>query len=399
MWSENRIAVAPPGPWIRSRGWDSLFLFATVALVAVPFGTYYLAMWMSGVPPQGFQHNQALSVAMFINLGAAFLIGGPHMYATYTMTLAERRFRRRHPRLLRAAAFVPVVVVVLALTRIELLMFLFFSWASVHVVHQVIFLVSQYQRRTQVPLPGWSRAIDYIVVVSCLYPIALWRLLAPAGSSLQLPFGIGISPGFYIGHADISQLVPDLIRGQMWIVAAVTAVFGAALIAFLIRTAREVAHGTVAWPRVILIGLTAPVAFIVPAFDNLDVALQGLNLWHSAQYIGLVYLMNAYRQARREISSPVVEWMSGFGSGLRYYGFIVTVSLAAGGLIGLLHFGFGLSMLQAYYAVLMSGLWIHYLWDHAVFGQSDALIPVAAHAIAPRPIAAASAAYASRARA
>ena len=114
---------------------------------------------------------------------------------------------------------------------------------------------------------------------------------------------------------------------------------------------------------------------MVPACENLDVALQGLNLWHSAQYIGLVYLMNTYRRDRNEISSPFVARLAGAGNGLRYYAFIVGVSLAAGGLIGLLHFGFGLPMIQAYYAILMSGLWIHYLWDHAVFTQYDALTP------------------------
>jgi hypothetical protein len=381
MWSEKQVVAAPPGPWIHSRAWDSLFLFASVLLVAVPFATYYTTMWLSGAPPQAFQHSQALGVAMLINLGAAFFIGGPHMYATYTMTLAERRFRSRHPYLLRAAAAVPILVMVLSLTRIELLMFLFFGWASVHVVHQLIFLVSQYQLRVQPePLPLWSRAIDYVVVISCLYPIALWRLLAPEGSVLQLPLGVEIVPGFFIGRADISRLVPDLIHGQMWIVTAVSVIFATAWILFLLRTGREIINRSVVWPRVILIALTAPVAFIVPAFDNLDVALQGLNLWHSAQYIGLVYLMNAYRHDRHEISSPLVEWISGIGHGLRYYAFIVTVSLGAGGLIGVLHFGFGLPMLQAYYAVLMSGLWIHYLWDHAVFTQRDALTPLAIRA-------------------
>jgi hypothetical protein len=33
-------------------------------------------------------------------------------------------------------------------------------------------------------------------------------------------------------------------------------------------------------------------------------------------------------------------------------------------------------MIQSYYAVLLSALWVHYLWDHATFGELDALSPV-----------------------
>jgi len=47
-------------------------------------------------------------------------------------------------------------------------------------------------------------------------------------------------------------------------------------------------------------------------------------------------------------------------------------------LIGVLHYGCGLPMLHCYYGVHLSALWIHYLWDHAVFTRVGALAPVAA---------------------
>jgi hypothetical protein len=371
----REAAAAPPGPWIHSRRFDGLFVFASCLLVAVPLATYYAVTALTGVPPQSFQQNQALSIALFINLGAAFLIGGPHMYATYTLTLAERRFREAHPVLLRAAALVPLVVVGLTLWRIELLLFVFFGWASVHALHQIVFLVRQYQMRAPRRPSRASRAVDYVLVLSCIYPLAAWRMLAEPGTTLALPFGLEVQAGFRVGALNVAEQTPAFLVGHTWIAALFAALFGAAVLAFVARTAVEIATGRVIWPRTLLIGLTVPIAAALPLFENLDVALQGFNLWHSVQYLGLVYLMNRYRAERLEISSLLVDLFSGRGHGLRYYAFVVTISLATGGVMGVLHFGLGLPMLQVYYAILLSALWVHYLWDHWVFQELDALTP------------------------
>lgn len=376
--SAARTSSAPgASPWIRSRRWDLLFIFASVALVTVPLATYYAVTYLTGTPPQSFQERQALSIAMFINLFCAFFIGGPHMYATYTMTLGEPRFRERHATLYRAALLVPLAVVSLAVARIELLMTIFFAWASVHAVHQIAFLVRQYQMRAERPheLPGWSRAIDYALALFCFYPIILWRLLAPRGAVLRLPFGIDVLQGFRIGEVDLSRQLPAAVQGQVWIAWLGIAFFSAAVVAFLARTAWEIATGRVVWPRTLLLLCTVPVVFALPLFENMDVSLQGFNLWHSTQYIGLVYLMNAYRKERGEISSDFVDFLSGVGNGYRYYAFLVFVSMSAGGLMGFLHWVIGLPMLQVYYAVLLSGLWVHYLWDHAIFAHPESLLP------------------------
>jgi hypothetical protein len=298
------------------------------------------------------------------------------MYATYTLTIAERGFREAHPWLLRAAALVPVAVVTLALVRMELLLFVFFGWASVHAVHQLVYLVQQYQLRAGA-LPVWSRAIDYAVALTCVYPLAAWRLLAEPGSVLALPFGLEVRAGFRVGALDVSRELPGLLRGELWLAWLPAGVFALAFALFLLRTAWEVASRRVVWPRTLLLLLTAPIAIALPVFDNLDVALQGFNLWHSTQYLGIVYLMNAYRAERGQVSSPLVGLLSGREHGLRYYGFVVTVSLATGGVMGVLHYGLGLPMLQVYYCVLLSALWVHYLWDHVVFTRRDALTPPA----------------------
>ncbi len=382
MWPST--SATPPGPWIRDRRWDLVFIVGSVVLVAIPLATYYGVSILTGTPPQAFQQEQALGIAMFINLGVAFLIGGPHVYATFTTTLAERRFREGHPVLLWSALAIPVGVVSLAVWRIELLITVFFTWASVHVIHQLVFLVWQYQVRAdrRDPLPLWSRAIDYALAASCLYPIAFWRLLAPEGAVLALPFGLEITPGFFIGAVDLSRELPAFVHGQLWIAWAAFAVFGASAAAFAARTLWEIATGRFLWPRTLLLLVTAPVAFAIPMFENADVALQGFNLWHSAQYLGLVHLMNGYRKERGEISSDFVRLLSGFGNGWLYYGFVVGIAVAVGGLIGVLHYGVGLPMLQVYYAVHLSGLLVHYLWDHAVFTQMDALTPVPARSTA-----------------
>jgi hypothetical protein len=379
MWSPSSIRTEPPGPWIHSARWDLVFLFGSAALVALPIASYWAIASATGVAPQAFQHDQALGIAMLVNLFAAFFIGGPHMYATFTFTLAERRFRERHPWLLRGAALVPVVVIALTVLRIELLMLLFFAWAGLHALHQVAYIVQQYQRRAPAGFaPSTaSRAVDVMLAFSSLYPIATWRLLAPPGAVLELPFGLRVNAGFSIGKVDLARQLPGFVQGETWIAGVVAGVFALALAAFLVRSALEVVTGRGVWPRTLFLALTVPIAFALPLFDNLDVALQGFNLWHSTQYLALVHLMNGIRHERGEISSPFVDWLASDRLGLRAYGAVVAVSLAAGGGIGVLHYGLGVPMLQAYYAVLLSALWVHYLWDHATFTQLDALTPVA----------------------
>jgi hypothetical protein len=377
MWSSSPAATAPPGPWIHSRRWDLLFLFASVVLVGVPITSYWLIARATGIAPESFQHNQALGIAMLINLGSAFFVGGPHMYATFTFTLAEQRFRERHRSLFFAAALVPVAVIALTILRIEILMLTFFAWAGLHALHQIVYVVQQYQMRAgpEAAPAAWSRALDALLAFTSLYPIATWRLLAPPGAVLELPFGLRVNAGFSIGKVDLARVLPEFLHGATWIAGVVAAVFALACVGFLLRTLVEVATRRAIWPRTLFLCVTVPVAFSLPLFDNLDVALQGFNLWHSTQYLGLVYLINTIRRERDEISSPWVFWLAGSDRWLRFYAVVVAASIAAGGVIGVLHYGVGVPMLQSYYAVLLSALWVHYLWDHATFRQLDALSP------------------------
>ncbi len=367
----------PAGPWLHSRGWDLGFIYLSGLLVALPLLTYYGVALLTGVKPQAFQHEQALGIAMFVNLGCAFFIGGPHMYATYLLTLGERRFREAHPILLRAAALIPPTVIVLATYRIEWLMTVFFAWASIHAAHQVAYLVQQYRlREPEAAAPSrLSLLIDYGLALSCLYPVATWRLLAPEGEVVSLPGGVELVAGFRIGAVDLARQLPEILHGQVWIAYVLWAAYAALLAAFGLRTVAELVTTRRLSPRTLLVLVTVPVGSSLFLFDNLDVALQGFNLWHSTQYIGLVYLMNRHRRDRGLTSSPFVASLSGAENAWRYYVFVVGLSVLAAGLIGVLHYGVGLPMLHVYYGVHLSALWIHYLWDHAVFTQWGALSP------------------------
>src|SRR2546430_11683631 len=67
-------------PWLRSASFDVIMLVASVAIVPLVL----VAMWLG------------MSSAA-INLGVTALVGGPHVFGTFTATFADRNFRRRNP--------------------------------------------------------------------------------------------------------------------------------------------------------------------------------------------------------------------------------------------------------------------------------------------------------------
>ncbi len=74
------------------------------------------------------------------------------------------------------ALLLPAAVVYLGVTRYQLLIACFFTWASLHVLHQVIDLTDCYRRRTGIPEPLWSRMVDYGLVLTGLYPIGIYKI-------------------------------------------------------------------------------------------------------------------------------------------------------------------------------------------------------------------------------
>jgi hypothetical protein len=363
------------GKWIYNRQWDLIFISFSVILVPVP---YLIWVFMGDVLKiESDIGRQA------VNLLIAVLIGGPHMYATFTRTALDQDFRKNYGGFVRSSVIIPLVVVTLALTNLTLLLTIFFFWASIHVLHQIIFVVASYDQKADLiadqkqgslknPLSPLSKLIDYAVVLTSLYPLAAYR--------------IAISQDFSIGPTNLNDTIPAFFE-QSWIVYAAFAAFGTAVIAFVIKSIIEWRNGTAHVPKIIFISLTAIASFIVPSLGNLDTAFQGMNVWHSFQYLALTWYINRLRADRGDLSKkPILERMSENGKARLFYGFNLALTAGSGVIIGtvfvFLHFVVGgkwaaasFALETSYYIGVLSFLWIHYYHDHFLFTQTESVLP------------------------
>jgi hypothetical protein len=356
------------GKWIYNRQWDLAFISFSVILVPIP---YLIWILMSDVLRVESDFGRQA-----VNLLIAVLIGGPHMYATFTRTALDQDFRKNYRGFIRSSIMIPLIVVTLALTNLTLLLTLFFFWASIHVLHQIIFVVASYNQRAgrndlQETLSPLSRVIDYAVVLTSLYPLAAYR--------------IAISQDFSIGPTHLNDTIPAFFE-QPWIVYAAFGAFITAVIAFIIKSVIEWRNGTAHVPKIIFISLTAAASFIVPALGNLDTAFQGMNVWHSFQYLALTWYINRLRSDRGDLSEkPLLKRMSEDGNARVYYGFNLALTFGAGIIIAIvfsiLHFVVGGKWAEAsfaletsYYIGVLSFLWIHYYHDHFLFTQTESVL-------------------------
>src|SRR5258705_5155098 len=160
--SQTDEHIQPEGLWLRNRNWDTLFMTLSVFLVPIPYLLYILGVQL-GVKPDVSRNA--------VNLAVALLVGGPHMYATFMRTALDEKFVKRYPALIRSSIIIPIVVVSLAFLNLTLLLTIFFFWASIHVLHQVTYIVELYNHRSGVirksALTLWSRAIDYALILTC----------------------------------------------------------------------------------------------------------------------------------------------------------------------------------------------------------------------------------------
>jgi hypothetical protein len=352
--SDMAVMVAGVRPrsigWLRSPAWDLTFVSLSAVLVPLPLALYTLLMSL------GLAADDSGSV---VDAMVALLIGGPHMYATFTRTLADPQFRVDHRHIVATSLLIPIGVISIGLAAFPVLLTLFYLWASVHVLHQIAYLVECYARRGVRQLSGFDRGIDYAVVFTSLYPLALYRMVHGTFviSGVALPF-------------------PDAVRHD-WVVWIAFLLFGAALTLFLARTIREFRRGDEHWPKLLLIAITVSVAFVLPAAERLDMAFQGFNAWHSFQYLGLSWFALRLARERRQVAAPLIQRLTGPGGGWRFYTALVLCTLAAVGLIGilmLLREPLGLTRQQPYYFTVLSFLLVHYYHDHVLFARPEALM-------------------------
>jgi hypothetical protein len=357
--------VATESLWLRDKRWDLTFISLSVVLVAFPIVTYLFANQFS---PQINHLLQTIGSSFtwdddasrnLVNALIALFIGGPHMYATFTRTAFDGQFTRTHKLVMGLSALIPVGVVYFGVTSFQLLLTFFFFWASVHILHQIVFIMECYDKKSRRSLTHRARMIDYAVIFSSLFPIATYKFV-------RGEFAIGSNVIFF----------PEFLKVPA-VFYLVTAVFVVALLLFIAKTVQEIREGVAHPPKILLMSLTIVVSFFIPAFRNLDVAFQGFNTWHSFQYLGLTYYINRIRHERGEISNPFIDRISQEGKGWQYYflniGFTV---LAIGLIMALLTFRetLGLSFDQCYYIVVLSFLLMHYLHDHVLFTQPDVIL-------------------------
>lgn len=378
------VAAAPAsagvrGFWLKDRRWDLTFISLSIILVATPYLLYLailqlprLAAPLAGVlgtTPDDLSRNA-------VNLIVALLVGGPHMYATFTRTALDRDFASRNRGFVLSALVIPVVVVALAVVNLSLLLTVFFFWASIHVLHQIIFITDLYNQRQPGGLSLFSRLSDYALILTCLYPLAAWRI---AGGT------------FSIGTTDISGFIASFVPLGPWMIWLASGAFGAALLVWVGKSASEFRRGELHGPKTLFLGLTAAVSFFIPALGNLDTAFQGMNVWHSLQYLALTWMINHLRWQRGELEhSSFVRRLSQDGSSRRYYGFNIALTIADGGLavvvFAVMYYlagtTFDFAFDRAYYIAVLSFLWVHYYYDHYLFTQPQ-VIGGAAPAVVP----------------
>lgn len=350
--------IGASAPWLCDRRWDLTFLILSVVIVPI-----ILLM----------VHFRVSSDA--INLGVAGVIGGPHLFSTFTTTYLDREFRRRNMAMLVAATIVvPSFVFYFAIHDFQILLSFFIFAASLHVLQQNAYLTDIYRRRAGTVEPRWSRYVDYTLLMVSIYPIATYKL---------------VNDDFYLG--DVKIIIPSFLMTPATYVL-VWAVFTASLVLWIAKTLVEWRRGTMNRPKTLLIGVTTVVAFLVPAAaggERLELAFQSVNAWHSLQYLALVWLINRLRFEHGVMHSSLTRRISGVGSAYRFYGLMLATTLALFGVILLLQRTDPLRLTDAqyYYGMVLSPLLIHYVHDFFLFtfgprrGVALEKVPFAAPAV------------------
>ncbi len=362
-------------PWLHSRDWDLTFITLNGVLVAVPYliyiGLLQLPFLLSPIAVALGATEDSVS-RNIVNAVVALAVGGPHMYATFTRTALDRDYAKKHPRMLVTSLAIPVIVVALALINLQVLLTVFFFWASIHVLHQIIYITELYNHRQQTDLSRFSRFADYAVILTSLYPLAAWKIAHNQ---------------FSIGPNNLSDVIKSVLQLVgldlgLWMVWVAGTMFGVSLALWLAKTFMEWQQKTLHWPKTLFLALTVIAAFFVPALGNLDTAFQGMNLWHSLQYLSLTWMLNHIRSRRGELdNSPFVKRLSTDHSARKYYLFNIGLTIADVLLAGVIFlvlryamdYAFDGAFDRSYYIAVLSFLWVHYYHDHFLFAQPEVI--------------------------
>jgi hypothetical protein len=364
-------------PWLHSRRWDLWFLILSVGLCFAPYTLYVL-----------FGAND--DARLLVNALATLIIAGPHTYATFNRTVLDADFRRRKRLFVASSLLIPITVTALIITQYVAMLTAFFFLASVHALHQVAFLTDCYVKKSGVRASPTARLIDYSVVFSALYPWATYKMMRGE---------------FYIGPVQLwSPFNPgELLHGQVWIVYAVFAAFFFFLSAFIVKSILEWRRRVLNGPKMLLILVTLPLMYFTPLIDNLDVAFQGINVWHSFQYLAITWFAMRLSEQRHERPRnslwvqfrasfmTAVDWMRAKLAGQRmqltaeqstllwtaaFYAFQVLMMPLSGIAFIFAHIFFpDLPYTEQYsYLLVLPILLVHYYHDAFLFTQPESLV-------------------------
>lgn len=214
--------------WLVSAPYDLSFIVGSAVLLLVPHAVHVL--WSS---------------AIVVDLVIAAAIGGPHLFATYTLTFMEPNFRRRYPRYTIGALLLPVLVLVLAIVNLDLLVTVFFFMAALHVIHQAGYVADSYRDKCPEPpgLAGFSRGIDYGLLASSLFVLATFKF---TGAPLRI-FGMDMSRHpFNTGGRQL--LFPGVLQQEVFAWAALL-VFVLCAAAFVVKCGYEIVQCRLSAPK------------------------------------------------------------------------------------------------------------------------------------------------------
>jgi len=373
--------TSSPNAWLKNPRWDLSFIIFSIVLVPIP----YLVWIFMGQNTFGRQ---------FVNFTIAVMIGGPHMVATFSRTTFDKSFRAKYPKFIASTFIIPIVVITLALTNMSLLLTVFFSIAALHVIHQAIYIVESYNRKERDPkyednvmkgqMYSWKESltspyylIDFLVIATALFPKAN---------------AVMVEGNFQIGQTSLNAAIPSFFE-QMWTVYLASAVFGLSALAFLIKSFLEFRASALNVPKFLFIFATATALFTGPFLGNLDTSFQGINVWHSFQYLALTwYAIQLRNKAKKsddyhpqQNKETLLDQILESGSLKKFYGFNFLLTAVIGVVIlvvfGLLSLAGGVystpsyAFEVAYYIGVLSVLWMHYYHDHFLFTQTDSLVP------------------------
>ena len=156
-----------PG-WIYKPSWDLPLIIFSAVLVPLPFLIAWACQATGLLNPE--------KTVDLINIVVALLIGGPHLFSTITFTFLDGRFRSRNRAYLAMAFVLPAIVIYLGVYYYTALITFFFTWASIHVLHQIIYLTDCYRARSAWADQKWSRLVDYGLVMTALYPVGMYKM-------------------------------------------------------------------------------------------------------------------------------------------------------------------------------------------------------------------------------